>query len=291
MAEQSVCAVVVSYHPTAAMIGNVLNFLAQTQDLVVVDNGSGADALALLRAASNSYGFALIENAENLGIAEALNQGVLWAKGKGYAWVILFDQDSRITEDFVAALFSTWQLHPRRELLASINPRYVNLETGIEPGVFRAADGGPVFTLTSGSLMPMWIFERIGLFSSEYFIDQVDTEYCFRIRGAGYLIADSRQAVLLHNPGHPKRVTILGFTFEPTHHSATRRYYFTRNRIVVYRKYFFRFPRWVVHAMYVSTRETIKCFVGEQERPRKFRNLLLGTWDGMTGRMGKRDGL
>ncbi len=43
--------------------------------------------------------------------------------------------------------------------------------------------------------------------------------------------------------------------------------------------------------MYQSLRETTKCFIAEQNRARKFRNFLLGTWDGLTGRMGKRDGL
>jgi hypothetical protein len=38
-----------------------------------------------------------------------------------------------------------------------------------------------------------------------------------------------------------------------------------------------------------SLGETIKCFLGEEDRARKFRSFLLGTWDGLMGRMGKRD--
>jgi hypothetical protein len=44
-------------------------------------------------------------------------------------------------------------------------------------------------------------------------------------------------------------------------------------------------------AVYAALRETTKCFLGERERRRKFRNLLLGTWDGLWGRMGKREDL
>ena len=51
--------------------------------------------------------------------------------------------------------------------------------------------------------MPMWIFDKIGWFASEFFIDWVDIEYCFRIREAGYLIVESWDAILLHEPGHP----------------------------------------------------------------------------------------
>jgi rhamnosyltransferase len=289
--QRNVCAVIVTYHPSVKMLENIAQVLAQVQGLVVVDNGSNADELAPLRVASQTLGFQLIENGKNLGLAEALNQGVRWAKSQDYPWVILFDQDSRITEGFVRQMFAAWESHPDRERVSSIHPKYVDPETGIEPLVRRARDGGPVVSTTSGALMPTWIFDRIGWFASEYFIDCVDIEYSLRVRTAGYFIADSRQAVLLHHAGHPRRLGVLGFSFGPTHHSAMRRYYMSRNRIAVYRKYFRVFPRWVLQSMNESLRDTIKCFVAEQNRARKFRNFLLGTWDGLTGRMGKREGL
>ena len=65
----------------------------------------------------------------------------------------------------------------------------------------------------------------------------------------------------------------------------------SRNRIVLYRKYFRVFPRWVLYSMNVSLRDMIKCVLAEQDRARKFHNILLGTWDGLIGRMGKREGL
>ena len=289
--EPSVCAVIVTYHPNASMLENMAKVLTQVQDLVVVDNGSTAEELAPLREASKACGFHLIENGENLGIAEALNQGVRWAKSKGYPWAILFDQDSKITEGFIRQMFAAWESHPDRERVGSIQPRYVQPDLGVEPEVLRAADGGPVTSMTSGSLMPIWIFDKIGYFASEFFIDLVDCEYSLRIRAGGYSIADSRSAVLLHEAGNPVKSSFLGFSFQPSHHNAIRRYYISRNRVVVYRKYLCVFPRWISLSMYQSLRETIKCFVAEQDRARKFRNFLLGTWDGLTGRMGKRDGL
>lgn len=291
MTARSVCAVIVAYHPSAKTLGSMPEVLAQVQGLVVVDNGSNPDELDPLRVASQTLGFELIENGENLGIAEALNQGVRWAKSKGYPWVILFDQDSRITDGFVCQMFAAWESHPERERVVSIHPKYVDPETGTEPLVRRASDGGPVVSLTSGALMPAWIFDRIGAFASEYYIDCVDFEYSYRIRAAGYRIIDSRQAVLLHRAGYPQTFSFLGFSFRPSHHSAIRRYYISRNRIAVCRKYFRVFPGWVLQFMYDSLRETIKCFVGEQDRVRKLRNFLLGTWHGLTGRMGRREGL
>ena len=256
---QSVCGVIVTYHPTANMIENLSNVVTQVQGLIVVDNGSDAEELNRLRSASQNLGFHLIENRENLGIAEGLNQGIQWARNKNYSWVILFDQDSKITDGFVNQMYAAWQAHPARERVASMHPKYVDPDTGNELTFLRAEDGGPVTSMTSGALMPTWIFDKIGLFSAEYFIDQVDTEYCFRIRAAGYLVADSRDAVLLHATGFPERRRFLFFSFEPTHHSALRRYYLSRNRIAVYKKYFHLFPGIISRAMYYASRETLKC--------------------------------
>ncbi len=291
IADRSVCGVIVTYHPTAKMIEDLSKVLAQVQGLVVVDNASNAEVVDRLRGASRGLGFHLIENGENLGIAEGLNQGILWARNEGYPWVVLLDQDSKITDGFVNQMFATWEVHPARERVASMHPKYLDPSTGREPNFLRAEDGGPVTSMTSGALMPTWIFDKIGLFSSEYFIDQVDTEYCLRIRAAGYLVADSRDAVLLHATGFPERRRFLFFNFEPTHHSAVRRYYLSRNRVAVYRKYFRVFPGVISHAIYYASRETLKCLIAERERPRKLRNFLLGTWDGLIGRMGKREGL
>ena len=291
MTVQSVCAVIITYHPSARMLENISQVFAQVQALVVVDNGSNREELDSLRAKKQSLGFQVIENGENLGIAEALNQGVRWAKNKGYPWVILFDQDSGISDGFVGQMFAAWESHPERERVGSIHPRYVDPETGIEAAVPRASDGGPVLPMTSGALMPVWIFDKIGWFASEYFIDLVDWEYGFRVRAAGYLVADSRQAKLAHAPGNPASITVLGHTFHPTYHSAMRRYYISRNSIVFYRRYFVSFPGWVLNIVYRQLHDTMVSLIVEDGRTRKFRNLLLGTWDGLTGRMGKREGL
>lgn len=289
MTAPDVCAVIVTYHPSAAMLENLPDVRKQVQRLVVVDNGSTSSELKALRLACGQVGAQLIENGENLGVAEALNRGVRWANSEGSPWVILFDQDSRITDGFVRNMFATWEAHPERDRLASVHPTYVDPDSGLEPQVRRAKDGSPIMYSTSGALMPTWSFDKIGEFATDYFIDCVDFEYSLRTRAAGYLIADSQHAVLLHAAGRPDReVRLLGLRFRPTHHSEIRRYYMSRNRIAVCRKYFFVFPGWTLQFMWDCLRETVKCFLGEHDRMRKFHYFVLGTWDGLTGKMGKR---
>jgi rhamnosyltransferase len=291
MMAHSVCAVIVTYHPSEAMLEIVDKVLAQVQGLVVVDNGSHDNELNSLRAKKQSLSFHLIENGENFGVAEALNRGVRWATNNGYSWVVLFDQDSELTEGFIKEMFAAWETHPDREKVASIHPGYVHPGSGIEAKVPHARDGSPLFPMTSGSLIAAWTFNKVGWFASEYFIDLVDWEYCFRIRSAGYLVVESRYARLLHAVGDPKRTMILGHTFQPSHHDAMRRYYISRNTLVFFRKYLGSFPMWVLSGAYAQLKETIVCLLIEEDRARKLRSVLLGTWDALTGRMGKREGL
>ena len=58
-----------------------------------------------------------------------------------------------------------------------------------------------------------------------------------------------------------------------------------------FRRYFRVFPRFVLQQMHMELIETIKCFVADRDRLHKLRNFLLGSWDGLTGRMGKREGI
>jgi rhamnosyltransferase len=285
---RSVCGVMVTYHPNRTMLEHVRTVMAEVKALVVVDNGSSSHAVDALKNASTELGFHLIPNGRNVGIAEALNQGVRWAEREGYPWVLLMDQDSRIREGFVNAMLRTWMSHPQREKIASLYPLYMHPELGVRPLAPRARDGSHIWCMTSGTLMPTWIFDKIGCFASEFFIDWVDIEYCFRIRKAGYLLVEAGDAILVHDPGQATPVSILGLRFWPSHHSAVRRYYMSRNRIVVFRKYFFRLPLGTLKAMHAALRDTAKCFLGERDRLRKIRNFLIGTWDGLTGRMGER---
>ena len=133
MSDPSVCAIIVTYHPSLDMLKNVDLVLDQVQGLVVVDNGSNPDQLTPWRTASRDRGFELIENGVNLGIAEALNQGIGWAMSQGFRWVILFDQDSKITPGYLGSMFETWRSHPQQDRICSIFPNYTDPDTCVPP--------------------------------------------------------------------------------------------------------------------------------------------------------------
>jgi rhamnosyltransferase len=286
----SVCAVIVTFHPEPDVVENLSKVRQQVQGLVVVDNGSPQDAIQRLRSASHQLGFELIENGENLGIGAALNTGIRWVQANTFEWVILFDQDSAVTDGFMDAMLHAFENISKRDRLGILVPRYVDKRSGIPLPQDAAKSGGLETAMTSGSLMRVSSFREHGLFEEELFIDSVDSEYSLRLRKNGYLIEECRDAVLLHSPGDPTVLRLYGIRlFQTANYSAVRRYYQDRNRIWLTRKYWRVFPKFCLRLYRDSFKEHAKTILGEGQKWSKCYYAGLGILDGLRGHMGKFD--
>jgi rhamnosyltransferase len=288
MSGNGVCAVIVSFQPRAEDFGNLAKVRPQVERLVVVDNGSSADKIRLLRNASRELDFALIENGENLGIGAALNIGVRWAEANGSQWVALFDQDSAVTEGFIAQMLADFEYYARQRNILLLVPGYKDPVTGVERVCGLHEDGGPFVTITSGSLLPMKAFEKCGYFKEELFIYTVDDEYSLRLRSQGYSIGLSPHAILLHTSGTPTYFSIFGKQwFDTTNYRPGVRYYISRNRAWMSVKYGVRYPRWARGALRASFLDLCKLAIAEDSRWAKVKMVFRGFCDGVLGRMGK----
>jgi rhamnosyltransferase len=283
----STCAVVITFNPEAVVWDNLAKVRRQVEGLLVVDNGSSPESLVPFHALPAEPGFTLIENKVNLGIAAALNAGVRWAKANGFDYVALFDQDSTVTDGFIKAMLATYESHPRRDRLAIVTPTQVERSTGRTRGQECAKDGGPLVAITSGSLMPTAIFDQCGWFEEELIIDGVDHEYCFRARAQGYTLAQCRNALLLVAVGSVRFHEVLGLKIMAKHYSAKRRYYITRNRLVIVRRFWKEHPAWCYRALRDVVQDTIKVICFEEQPRTKLRNTARGIHDALFGRMGK----
>jgi rhamnosyltransferase len=89
--------------------------------------------------------------------------------------------------------------------------------------------------------------------------------------------------VLAHNLGkrslHGPRFHMVS----TTNHSAVRRFYITRNRLWVYRKYLFTFPGWVLNDIRSFAKETVKVLLFEEQKMPKVRAILLGAGAALVG--------
>jgi rhamnosyltransferase len=289
--ESLVCAVISSFHPPPAALENLAAVRLQVGGLVVVDNGSSPAALAPFRAAMREMKFTLIENGANLGIAAALNIGVRWAESHGFDHVVLFDQDSKVTPGFMSAMRSSYDGHPEKAKIAIVMPRYKDREGGtVPPARYIASDGAPVEVMTSGSFIPVSVFDVCGRFREEFFIDQVDHEFGFRVREFGFIVVVSEDSFLVHVPGSPREHSVFGMMrFQATHHNAMRRYYMTRNGIVMVRRYWKSHPAWSHSAAKALLMIPVQVILVEGQKWKKLRNILLGAVDALRGRLGNVD--
>jgi rhamnosyltransferase len=284
---RGLCAVIITFRPQASVVENVAKVRTQVDGLVVVDNGSAAELLSPLQAAARQWDFTVIENEVNLGIAAALNSGVRWAKAQGFAYVLLFDQDSTVADGFSTAMLAEFESHPQRDRLAVVTPSQVERSTGLMRVQRWAKDGGPLVAITSGSLIPMEVFDRCGWFQEELIIDCVDHEFCLRARSQGYTLTECRQAVLEVAVGSAVRHRAFGLIISARHYSARRRYYMTRNRLVMVLRFWKQEPGWCCRALKDILQDAIKVVLVEEEPWNKTRHTARGIYDAFCGRMGK----
>jgi len=295
-------AVVVTFHPDEQVAANLSALCAQVQDVVVVDNGSSPAEIAQLHRQSSRIGFHLIENGENLGIATALNIGIRHVIGVsqarqeqdrakasplGESWVMLFDQDSCVTDAFTGTMLDSFLTNPTADRLGILVPLYRDKRFGKPIPADKIATGGIEAAMTSGSLIPLGTFERHGLFVDEFFIDGVDIEFSLRLRKAGLRIEECTDAVLLHSPGAPRFHRIGGFNFQTSNYAPVRRYYQERNKIWIYKRYFSTFPRYCRRLLIGSVKDFAKIVLIEPRKTGKIVHFLRGVYDGILERMGR----
>jgi rhamnosyltransferase len=255
-----------------------------------VDNGSPDGAQDPLGIISSYPEIVILRNGRNLGLPAALNIGMHWAQDNDFEMVVLFDQDSTVTDSFVEDILKTYREHPRREDVGIVAPLYVSRQTGgIMPMSPRLLKKGIlVSTMTSGALIPIAIFKRFGGFVEQLFIDLLDYEYSLRLRSQGLIIVQSSNARLFHGPGFPTtRKLPGGLHITLQNHKAERVYYFMRNRVWITIRHGRSFPsiyfRNLIGQLYLVM--TIVMF--EQEGLKKLWYSLKGLKDGVLGNMGK----
>jgi rhamnosyltransferase len=289
---KEICAVVVTYHPDAEFPTRIDRILQQVGALVIVDNGSDEAETRMLRDVAANPSITLILNSDNLGIARALNIGVERAVTRGFEWALLLDQDSSVDEHLVDTLFAVYAAYPARDQLAVVGGGFRDADTeSPEPPHEAHANRWEELesVITSGSLIPLRAHAAIGPFREEFFIDHVDTEYCFRARAKGYRVIRTRKPVMTHAIGAITRHSVLGIKKWTFNHSAERRYYIARNDTVLLREYgHYRCGLWALKSLGRSIRLCKRIALYEQMKTRKMIAVAQGWWDGVRGHMGPR---
>lgn len=262
----------VTFNPPDTLLSNLEAAAAQVDEVVIVDNGTSLPLLP----------YTVIRNGKNLGLSGALNIGMEYVEKKGFEWVLMLDQDSRILDTYV-----TTMLESAAPDVAMIGPRYLDFRSGVDVGPKPMKNGDLPLTMTSGSMLSVKAFKAIGGFNESLFIDYVDTEYCFRLRRMGFRIAASR-VVLSHALGDPLYVRLGRYRRTSISHNAGRVYYITRNRWTMIARYARSFPKWALQETIIGLRSPLKIALFEEDKIAKLRMLARGLKDCILRRSGYR---
>ncbi|MFF1528373.1 glycosyltransferase family 2 protein [Cellulomonas sp. NPDC058312] len=302
MAEPTgVVAVVVTYQPDVEATTVLLRALApQVDSVVLVDNGSGAGAVAALRAEVEHLGGEVVPLGANVGIARAQNLGVERARGLGATAVLLSDQDSVPEHDMVARLRDGLdRARAEHGRVAAVGPVTVDERNAGATLLFSDHRWGPrraevpaqdralvpaTFLIASGCLVDLAVLDEVGGMNEAWFIDHIDLEWGLRARRAGYGSYGVVGARLAHSLGD--RVQRIPGRERDVHiHSPVRNYYMARNTVLLVRSGLLS-RTWQVGYLAWITKYTVFYVLTVNPRLARARLLLRGLLDGARGRTG-----
>jgi rhamnosyltransferase len=253
----------------------------------VVDNSADLAITARLGALQQEMRFDLIQNPRNLGLATALNLGLEVARKHHFKWALLFDQDSEPNEAMLeqfAAIVATYDLQKPLAVVGSNYPIAAARQSR------RSTDKTPWFedrtAITSGSLVSIAAVDRVGPFDEAFFIDHVDHEFCLRCRARGFAVVNSKAPLIRHVIGNPESRRFLGREVVAMRHSALRRYYMSRNGVVLARRFVLREPVWVFKLALRGVGGIVKIALYEHSRYAKIQAIIRGFLAGLCGRLG-----
>ncbi|MHB8304114.1 MAG: glycosyltransferase family 2 protein [Acidobacteriaceae bacterium] len=283
-----VCGVVISYCPSSQILKNVEVLSREVGHVVVVDNTPDPGSVDVLSNLEYLESCTVIRNHNNLGIATALNIGIRHAIAMGFLWIVTFDQDSQVRDGYIEEMLSAYWEAATHTKVGILFPRYEDARLGIVLPTHRNTNGDVVACMTSGSMMQAETFQACGPMEDAFFIDYVDLEYCLRMRAAGLKVIECPKAILAHSLGRITQHIIFGKKYTTTNHSAKRRYYITRNRLILIRRYFSKDREWALADFTGMVKETAKIFLAEQDKVSKTRYMVRAIWDAIFNRLGQR---
>jgi rhamnosyltransferase len=279
-----VCAVVVTHNPVLECVKNLTILAPQVRHLLIVDNGSSDRAFAPIDAVAARIGAQVVRLGFNLGTGAALNLALESARQHECQWLATFDQDSRPGMAMLERMLRRLETYPDRERVGLITPVQIEESLGItslRPLSLAQGEGWRLLAsaLTTGSLVNVARVSQVGGFDASFFIDYVDHELCMRLRRQGYQILEASDVRLMCRMGRVEIREIMGTRPRIWDHSSRRRYYITRNRALLWRKYW-RFDRqWVMDDMRNFVYETVGIVRWQQEAPRKLWMMARGLFD------------
>ena len=240
MNEFKFCAVVVWFNPSKVenLLENMNLYSTFVDKIFIVDN-SEENNLSLSQKIKNSFYISL---GKNTGIANALNVGCKKALSEEFEWCMTMDQDSAWNSEDLKKYISIIKEYKNRYENFSPTLKYYCVYSFSQnlKQFFRHRKQSIFFDfqfedrwITSGSVMKLSVWENLGCFNQELFIDEVDFDYCARFSEKGLKNLCCENVFLDHNLGDQRKILFLKFGI----HSDFRLFYQIRNSFYMQKRY------------------------------------------------------
>lgn len=266
--------IVILFHPSREVLENIDSYISGVDTLLVWSNSIlSKEFLQDLK----TRPVLLLGNQQNEGIGKALNEAVGYALNQDYTHLLTMDQDSSFEE----SAFLTY----REE---------INLNKDSNIGCFTPNHGWNTIdpktgtiksTITSGSVYPVRIFHKTGLFRSDFFIDGIDTEFSLRLRNQGYSIHCVDSVRMNHHLGNSTQFHIGRFKFSSINYPPLRTYYILRNHTLI-RKMYKEYREEKGFYKFFVFRRFIQIILLESDKRAKLKAMFWGLIHGYSGKTG-----
>lgn len=266
---------VILYNSSVAVFDNIKTYIDQVEVLYVVDNSDRPNA-ELISRFSEIPTVEFMSNGGNKGVAHALNTAARQAIVDGFTHLLTMDDDSKAPARMVDTMRKFLDQYADHEKVGIISAVH---NADPSPAIFRIVP----YTMTSGNLLDLRIYQKVGGFWEELFIDHVDHEYGLRLNDAGYQVIELLGLFLNHSLGESKPWSSWFHTGKFISHKPSRMYYIARNGWLVAKKH----PRFRWTAVRLISKEWIKSIVWENARRQRIHFLFKGMQHAYWGRTGK----
>ena len=262
--------VVVFYNPSKENIENINKYEKSVDRIFVVDN-TNDDVIRVKETKKIKY----VKLNKNMGIAHALNVGAQNAIEEGYKWLLTLDQDSKITEKNVNDL-KEFLDKTKIKKIGLVSP-YQDIGSTEEKNNVEYED--MIEVMTSGNIIDLEVYKKIGGFKDWMFIDCVDTEYCMNLHKNGYKVLRLNNVIMKHNLGDVKVHKLFGKEYPCYNHSPFRRYYIVRNTHYINDMYRDIFPEYCDHLLRIQKGQVKRILAFEKQKFKKLKSMYRGYRD------------
>jgi rhamnosyltransferase len=218
--------VVIFYHPDKSKtIENIVSYANQLNKLYIFDNSEPSSIEVQKDLANLKIPFEYITTGTNEGISKRLNEAADKAIQEGFDFLLTMDQDSSFDSgvfDQYLRLVDDYDKEKVAQFGVNCDPKHIPISD-----IPFNADS----LITSGTILNLAVFQKVGKFDEKLFIDFVDVEYSLRASYMGYQNIIFSNVIMKHALGYLK----LGRSFKNFKktlrilHSPIRVYYIIRN--------------------------------------------------------------